>query len=118
MELQGIIKVIEETKSFGANNFRKRDMVLTTDEQYPQHILIEFNQDKCDILNKYNVGQNVKVSVNIRGREWINPQGEAKYFNSIQGWRIEPVETLQGATQVHQAEVIGNTSEAHDDLPF
>jgi translation initiation factor IF-3 len=64
-------------------------LVVTTDEQYPQHIMVEFTQDKCDLLNNYNVGEDVKVSINLRGREWVSPQGETKYFNSIQGWRIE-----------------------------
>lgn len=89
MEVSGRIKMIDETKAFGANGFRKREMVVTTDEQYPQHIMIEFTQDKCDLLNSYQVGEPVKVSINLRGREWVNPQGETKYFNSIQGWRIE-----------------------------
>ena len=40
------------------------------------------------MLDKFAVGDNVDVSINLRGREWINPQGEAKYFNSLQGWRI------------------------------
>ena len=89
MEVSGRIKMIDETKAFGANGFRKRELVVTTDEQYPQHIMIEFTQDKCDLLNNYRVGEPVKVSINLRGREWVNPQGETKYFNSIQGWRIE-----------------------------
>jgi hypothetical protein len=38
------------------------------------NILAEFTQDKCDLLNNYNVGEDVKVS--IRGREWVSPQGE------------------------------------------
>ena len=89
MELQGKIKVIGETQSIGYNGFRKRELVLTTEEQYPQHILVEFVQDKTDLLNNFQVGQPIKVGINLRGREWINPQGEAKYFNAIQGWRIE-----------------------------
>jgi hypothetical protein len=89
MEITGRIKVIDETKTFGSNGFRKRELVLTTEEQYPQTILIEFVQDKCDVLNGYMEGQSVKVGINLRGREWVNPQGETKYFNSIQGWRID-----------------------------
>lgn len=89
MEVQGKIKVIGETKTFGSNGFRKREVVITTEEQYPQHLNIEFVQDKTDLLNSYQVGQQVKVSINLRGREWVSPQGETKYFNSIQGWRIE-----------------------------
>ena len=64
---------------------------------------IEFIQDKTDLLNSFAVGQNVKVNINIRGREWENPQTkEIKYFNSIQGWRIELTE---------------NKSDINEDLP-
>ena len=89
MEIQGRIKVIGEAQTFGSNGFRKRELVITTDEQYPQTILIEFVQDKCDLLDKFSEGQSVKVSINIRGRLWTDPNGVDKYFNSIQGWRIE-----------------------------
>ncbi|SFU28411.1 protein of unknown function [Pustulibacterium marinum] len=89
MEVTGRIKLIGNVQTFGNNGFRKREMVVTTEEQYPQPIMIEFVQDKTDLLNNFQVGQPVKVSINLRGREWVNPQGETKYFNSIQGWRIE-----------------------------
>lgn len=89
MEIQGIIKEIGETKTFGNNGFRKRELILTTQEQYPQHLLIEFVQDKTDLLSAFSSGQEVTVGINLRGREWTNPQGEVKYFNSIQGWRIQ-----------------------------
>lgn len=89
MEVEGKIKAIFETKEYGNNGFRKREMVVTTQEQYPQHLLIEFVQDRTNLLDKFQVGQDVKIGINLRGREWINPQGETVYFNSIQGWRIE-----------------------------
>jgi translation initiation factor IF-3 len=93
MEVQGKIKLIGETQEFGSNGFRKREVVVTTAEQYPQSIMVEFVQDKTDLLNNFSVGQDVKISINLRGREWTNPQGEVKYFNSIQGWRIENMTT-------------------------
>jgi hypothetical protein len=91
MEVIGKIKLIGDIESFGANNFTKLEFVVTTDEQYPQMIAIELSQDKCGLINNFEVGQNVKVSINLKGREWINPQGVAKYFNSFSGWRIELV---------------------------
>ena len=123
MEVTGKIKKIEETKTFGNNGFRKREMVLTTDEQYPQMLLIEFVQDKCDLLNSFSEGQDVRVNINLRGREWINPQGEAKYFNSIQGWRIEKLEAGAAADVPPVAaagfEPAANLNENDpDDLPF
>lgn len=121
MEVIGKIKLIGETQTFGNNGFRKRELVVTTDEQYPQMLLIEFIQDKSELLNNYAVGQDVKVSINLKGREWINPQGEAKYFNAIQGWRIENLS--QSAPQVpppaDQFEPAPDlTDEEPDDLPF
>lgn len=124
MEVQGKIKLIGETQTFGANGFRKRELVVTTNEQYPQHILIEFIQDKCDLLDHYQVGQEVKVNINLRGREWQNPQGEIKHFNSIQGWRIENLEinTSGQMPEIPNTETFSAatnlSSEDHDDLPF
>jgi hypothetical protein len=89
MQVTGKIKLVNAEQTFGSNGFRKRELVVTTDEQYPQMIMIEFVQDKCDLLNNFSVGQDVTVSINLRGREWVSPQGETKYFNTIQGWRIE-----------------------------
>ncbi len=125
MEIQGKVKVIGETQTFGSNGFRKREIVVTTEEQYPQHIMVEFVQDKTDLLNNFNVGQSVKISINLRGREWTNPQGEVKYFNSIQGWRIENLQADQpseGMPPVPPAEAFAPADnlneEDHDDLPF
>ena len=114
MELQGKVKVKGETKTFGEKGFRKRDLVITTDEQYPQDILVEFTQDNTDLLDKFNVGNEVKIGINIRGREWTNPQGEVKYFNSIQGWMIEADEVAP----MEQAKTTINNALPEDDLPF
>lgn len=99
MQVQGVIKVLNQTQQV-SSSFSKREVVITTQEQYPQHILIEFNQDKCDLLNMFQVGQQVVVDVNLRGREWQNPQGETKFFNTIQGWKIAPLQ--QQAQQFQQ----------------
>lgn len=88
MEITGKIKFIGTTQQV-SDKFSKREVVVSTSEQYPQHISIEFNQDKCSILDKYAVGDEVTVGINLRGREYTNPQGEVKYFNSIQGWNIK-----------------------------
>ena len=90
MELQGTVKKISEIQTF-ASGFQKRELVLLTEEQYPQPINIEFLSDKIDLLDSVSEGENVKVGINIRGREWTSPQGEVKYFNSITGWKIDKV---------------------------
>ncbi|WP_394758768.1 DUF3127 domain-containing protein [Flavobacterium sp.] len=125
MEVTGKIKVVGAEQQISAS-FKKRELVVTTDEQYPQSIMIEFVQDKADLLNSYNVGEDVKVSINLGGREWVNPQGETKYFNSIKGWRIERLAAAQApSTQsppMPSAETFEPAAsfkeEEHDDLPF
>ena len=134
MEVLGRVKLINPVQQVSAS-FKKRELVVTTEEQYPQHILIEFAQDKTDLLNNYNVGEQVKVSINLRGREWVNPQGETKYFNTIICWKIQ-VPNSQSAPQSQQQRSPSNApiippaneqpfepsssgkEEEHDDLPF
>ncbi len=122
MEIVGKIKYIGPDQQVSAS-FTKRELVITTDETYPQHILTEFTQDKCDLLDPYNVGESVKVSINLRGREWVNPQGETKYFNSIHGWRVErlqvqnPPQSPPASTQQFTPSTNSNDDEP-DDLPF
>src|SRR5690606_24532125 len=70
--------------------------------QYPQPILVQFTQAKCDELNTYQVGQQATISINLRGKEYQDKQtGQMKYFNTIQGWRIagsqqQPQQPQQG----------------------
>ena len=79
------------------------------------------------MLNAHKVGDNVKVHINIRGREWTSPQGEVKYFNSIVGWRMEkgassdfnePTEATpnQGQPAAENKNVFAEDED--DDLPF
>lgn len=135
MEISGKLKMIGETLDVGTSGFQKRDCVITTDEQYPQDIIIQFVQDKCNILSNFNVGESVTIGINLRGREWTNPKGELVYFNTIQGWKIN--KTQQGnqntsaPAQQQQyppapsdspfgvnANAQANNSEEPDDLPF
>ena len=102
MEIQGRIKVIFAPESVGANGFQKRDLVITTEEQYPNDIIIQFTQNKCALLDTLQVGQRVKVHFNLQGREWISPQGEVKYFNTVVGWKIELIQTTNVAQHTQQ----------------
>lgn len=86
--ITGIIKRIEAQKLVGANNdFKIRDLIVTTDEQYPQTLCIQFVQGKCEELNKFQAGQKVKIDINLRGKETVK-DGKVNVFNTIQGWRI------------------------------
>ena len=125
MKITGKIKKIFDEEQVTAS-FKKRAIVVTTQEQYPQDILIEFQQDNCSKLNPFSEGLDVVIGINLRGREWINPQGEAKYFNTIVGWTIGHVQNSeQSATATNdappQAGPTASAQEAEtddDDLPF
>jgi len=109
MQVRGNIKLIGNTQTIGAKGFQKRDLVLTTQEKYPQSILLEFTQDNCASLDRFSTGDFVEVDINIRGREWTSPQGETKYFNSIVGWKIQ---------EAKEEVTVESHSPDRDDLPF
>ena len=102
MELQGRVKLITPTQIFGQNGFQKREIVIITDEQYPQCIIFEFTQGHCVLLDNISAGEIVKIFFSIRGREWTNPQGEVKYFNSLQGWNIDILSSASDTNIVEQ----------------
>ena len=115
-KLTGALKVINETNQV-SDKFSKREFVITDgSSMYPQDIMFQLTQDKCNLLDGLTVGQSVEVSFNLRGREWINPQGEAKYFNSLEAWRITP---QSAATPTPIVVAQATTQMAEDDgLPF
>jgi len=88
MEVTGKVKKVFDLMTF-ESGFRKRELIVTTEEQYPQDISIEFLQDKVDLLNDLQEGEGVKVNINLRGREHTNKEGVTRYYNSIVGWRLE-----------------------------
>ncbi len=89
MEVQGIVKMIGQNVQV-SESFTTRDVVVTTQENYPQHILIQFTQANTALLDSVQVGQQVVISINLRGREYADKNtGQPRYFNTIQGWRIQ-----------------------------
>tara|TARA_R110000744_G_scaffold304316_2_gene412850 strand:+ start:567 stop:908 length:342 start_codon:yes stop_codon:yes gene_type:complete len=111
MQLAGKLKLINETQVI-SEKFQKREFVITDDSsQYPQDIMFQITQDRCDLIDGFSVGQSVTVNFNLRGREWTSPTGEIRYFNTIEAWKIAP---LEGATQQASSAPKGNA----DDLPF
>lgn len=85
MILKGRIKIIGETQTFDSG-FSKRQFVITTEEQYPQDLAMDFVKDKCSILDQYNEGDEVEVSINLRGNEY-----NGKYYVNLQAWKIANV---------------------------
>lgn len=87
--LKGEVKVINDTKQV-SDKFKLREFVVIDNSgQYPQTIQFQASQDKTELLDSIQVGQQVEVFFNLRGREWTNPQNEVKVFNTLDAWKIE-----------------------------
>jgi len=109
-KLSGVVKQIHPTTQI-SKKFSKREFVVTdTEGMYEQHIQMQLVKDKCDLLNGVNVGDKVSVEFNLKGREWVSPSGEVKYFNTIEAFRVDINE--RGSTQAQA------TTPEVDDLPF
>lgn len=102
MEIVGTIKKISPVQQISPT-FSKRECVILTDEMYPQTIMVEFAQSRAALLDGFTEGQYVRVSINLRGREWTAPTGEVKYFTSVGGWRIEASAPGAAASAAPQA---------------
>ena len=107
-----IVKGAEQQIS---EKFKKREFVVQDDSsQYPQVISFQLVQDKCSLLEAYNEGDEISVSFNLRGREWVSPKdGTTKYFNSLEAWKIEGEAAAAAA-----ATPAVTTADEADDLPF
>jgi hypothetical protein len=114
MQVAGKIVAIMPTQVV-SEKFSKREFIVETPSQYPQQILFQLTQDKCSLLDGLQVGQEVDVHLNIRGRSWTNPQGEIKYFNTLEAWRID---VLGNAPQAQPKQQTTPAHEEEDDLPF
>ena len=91
MEIEGRIHALFEAQQV-TERFRKREFVLELSDnpRYPQFVLFQLTGDRCESLDGYEVGQEVRVEFSLRGREWKSPRGEIKYFNSLDVWKLEP----------------------------
>ena len=89
MEIKGKIKNISETVQI-SERFRKREFVVeyASNPDYPQPLQFEMVQDRCELLDSFEVGQEVEIFFDLRGREWTNPEGQVKYFNRLQAWKL------------------------------
>lgn len=106
-----IIKLFDTNQV--SEKFAKREVVIETPDDYPQTVIIQFTQNRTELLEPFKVGDEVEININIRGRKWVSPQGETRYFNSLDGWKIELVANESREEFDQQSE-----EEFSEDLPF
>ena len=90
IQVTGEIVEIYDVKII-SDNFKKREFILkhAPNPEYPDFLKLEVVQNKTDLLDKYKVGDNVQVDLNLKGKRWEKGK-ESGYFNSLQAWRIQP----------------------------
>lgn len=88
--MKGVVHKVGQTMIV-SEKFSKRELVMVdnSDANYPQYVSFEFTQDKTSLLDNVMEGQEIELSFNLKGREWTSPAGDVKYFNTLQGWKIE-----------------------------
>jgi hypothetical protein len=116
----GIIKVKGNEQKV-SDRFKKREFVLTDNSpSYPQTILFQLTQDRCSLLDNVNVNDEVTVHFQLKGREWKNPQGEIKFFNSLDVFKVERAKGSASAQGNSEPSFNNETlvPTPDDDLPF
>lgn len=113
MEITGTLKVKGSTEQV-SEKFKKREFVITTEGEYPQHISLQLVQDKTSLLDAYKVGDLLLCHINLRGKMY-EKDGKTKYFNSIEAWKIEKLGTGTGEPESQHKE---KGIDADDSLPF
>lgn len=110
-----ISKVVQKTPTF-----RVKALLLEYTESYNEKVYttplkFEFQNKNIEKLDGVNIGDEIKVSFNIRGFQ----TDEGKVYNSLTGWKIENMEEEEQSVQPQ--DLIGDEAvavEADDDLPF
>ena len=114
MNIEGRVYKIQDEQII-SDKFKLRKLVIEQGGDYPQFIEVQFTQDRCDLLSSVNVGEEVNIHINVRGRLWTGNDGVEKCFNTFEGWKIE-----KGATAVEQPNSMDELprEDDADNLPF
>lgn len=87
--INGTVKLVGQTQQV-SEKFSKRELVITEQSgQFPQHIPVEFTQERTSLLDAIAPGEQVAVTCFINGREWTGRDGVTKHFLSLRGDRVE-----------------------------
>ena len=115
MNIKGKLVEIFDTVTI-TETFKKREFIIQDNKnpEYPEFVKVELIQEKVSLLDNLNVGDEINVLINIKGRKWEDKEGNIKYFNSIQGWKIE--RENEGINQENSEDEINQDSD--EDLPF
>ena len=112
--MEGTVKVIEATQTF-SSGFSKRELVITTEDKYPQDVKFECTKEKIEQVDRLKEGDRVKVSFNIRGNEY-----KGRYYVNLQAWKVESAggEVDQSLNRVASDSQGGGNLDDLEESPF
>jgi len=113
-----------------SDRFRKREFVIEFSKEnggnnFTESVKFQLIQDRVDMIEPYNVGEEINVSFNIKGSKW-EKDGRTNYFTNLDAWKIERTGAAQtanapaneSAPAMENSADVSQTAEADDDLPF
>ena len=116
-KFKGEVVFVTPTTSV-SDKFKKREVTLKSQDEYPQYVTFQLTQDKCDLANNLKTGDVVEVQYNLRGRRWEAQDGTIKYFNSIEAWTMSLSSKVENSAVDKLRKTFDTTDESTDDLPF
>ncbi len=114
------------TEKFDTQNvtasFKKREFVIEKIEnaggrEFTETIKFQLSQDRCDLIDPYQINEDIKVHFNIKGRKW-EKDGRVSYFTNLEAWRLEKADTQVNNELPPQPSLDEIPPEVEDDLPF
>lgn len=121
-DISGKLVVKDDVQNI-SDSFKKREIVLEIENErnsdWNDFIKIQFTQDRCDLIDNYDLNEQIKVSFNLRGRKW-EKEGNVMYFTNLEGWRIEKAQAdmaQQPVAAIPEVDIVSSDTEV-DDLPF
>ena len=96
--VRGVVHLIDDTKTYGQNGFRKRMVVLEQDTgRFTNYIPVDFIQEGCDTVDDMNEGDEVEVTYRLNGRKWQrDANSEVKYFLNAEALSFSVVKKSGG----------------------
>ena len=107
-----------------SETFKTREFVIEKSEDsngrsFTSYIKFQCVQDKTTMVDKFNIGEEVKVQFNIKGTKWVK-DGRENYITNLDAWRMETAK-LGGSQPVEDSPVYPDQvfeATSSDDLPF
>jgi hypothetical protein len=118
-EINGRLAEKYETQQI-SDRFQKREFVLeikstgNSGYEFVDFIKFQSTQDKCTLLDQFDVDDMVKVAFNLRGRKW-EKDGQVSYFTNLEAWRIEKI---QSGTNEPDNDISVKDTLPDQDVPF